>query len=187
MRREAVNGETSTQGLIPTDREIVSGQNLNSGTAEVGLEVVAEQRTTRPKSLRRTVGRELSSEEMLIAYGELEREMNELRNNIGRKANTSDTGMLNAWRERVDIRTEAQGDLETRTAMLADATERGRERRYGGARVIEVAPIRENAAHANTTDAPEGRPNTNTTRNTRGETQQTENIHVRVKTIKKKK
>jgi len=32
MRREAVNGETSTHGLIPTDREIVSGQNRNINT-----------------------------------------------------------------------------------------------------------------------------------------------------------
>jgi len=109
---------------------------------EVGLEVVAEPRGTRAELSRRAGGRELSSEEMVIAYGELEREMNELRNNIGRKANTGEIGMLKACRELGEInRAEAFCDLETRAARLADAADRGREKRYGCVRVIEVAPI----------------------------------------------
>jgi len=80
---------------------------------------------------------------MDIEYGELEREMNELRNNIGRKANTGEIELLNAWRELGEIsRAEAFGDLEKRGARLADAAEKGRERRYGGVRLIEVAPIK---------------------------------------------
>jgi len=154
----------------------------------MGLEVVAEPRSTRAEFSRRAGGREISSEEMLIAYRELEREMNELRNNIGRKTYSSDTGILSAWREHVETsRAEAYGDLETRAAILADAAERGRERRYDGARVIEVAPIRETPANANATDAPEGRSSTVTHKNTGGETEQAEKSRVRTKSIKKEK
>jgi len=154
----------------------------------VGLEVVAEPRGTRAELSRRAGGRELLSEEMLIAYGELEREMNELRNNIGRKANTGDIEMLNAWKELGEIkRAEAFCDLETRAVRLAEAAERGRERRYGGVRVIEVTSIRETSANANATDAPEGRSSTVAHKNAGGEPEQAEKPQVRIKSIKKEK
>jgi len=130
----------------------------------VGSEVVAEPRSVRAEASRRTKGREMSSEEMLIAYEELEREMNELRNSIGKKTNPSDSEALSAWKERVEIsRTEAYNNLEVRTVKLADVAERAQGRRYGGARIIEVAPIRESTANAtvngtaDATDASEGR------------------------------
>jgi len=128
---------------------------------EVGLEAVAESRSARTEVSKRAGGRELSNEEMMIAYAELEREMNEQRNNIVRKNNPSERETLNARRERVEFsRAEAYGNLEPRTAEVAATTERGRERRYGGARLIEVVSTREPAANAtvNATDAPEGRP-----------------------------
>jgi len=168
LRREDVNDETSTHGLFSNNRKIVNGQNRNIGTAEVGLEVVAEPRGTRAEASRRTEKREMSSEDMLIAYEELEREMNELRNNIGKKTNPSDSEALSAWRKLVEMsRTEAYNNLEVRVAKLADVADRARGRRYGGARIIEVAPIRESTANAtanatenatvDATDAPEGR------------------------------
>jgi len=187
LRREAINDETSTHGLFYNNKEIVNGQNPNSGTAKMGSEVVAEPRGTRAELPRKAGGRELSSEEMLMAYGELEREMNELRNNIGRKANTGETGMLKAWRELGEIgRAEALCDLEIRVARLADANDRGHERRYGGVRVIEVAPIRETTL-VNATDAPEGRPGAGAQKNAGLEPGQTEIPRTRTKSIKKKK
>jgi len=59
LRREAVNDETSTHGLFSARREIVNGQNRNSGTAEVGSEVVAEPRGTRTELSGRAGGRKL--------------------------------------------------------------------------------------------------------------------------------
>jgi len=85
LRQDSSTGATSTHGLYIAGREMAIGQNYNIGTAEVGFEVVAEPRSTRTELSRRAGGRELSSEDMLIAYGELEREMNELRNSIGRR------------------------------------------------------------------------------------------------------
>jgi len=153
-------GVVSTHGLNLVVREIGNEQNYNSGTAEVGLEAVAESRSARTEVSRRAGGRELSNEEMMIAYGELEREMNELRNNIVRKNNPSERKTLCAWRERVEFsRAEAYGNLETRTVKVGETTERVRERRYGGACLIEVVLIRDPTANAtvNAIDAPEGR------------------------------
>jgi len=94
-----------------------------------------------PESLRRQGGaRELTNDEIRIANDELEREMNELRNSTERKVNPSDTEVMNAWRERVEIaRAEAYGDLEKRAAKLAESAGRVQERYYAGAQVIEVA------------------------------------------------
>jgi len=98
---------------------------------------------------------------MRIAYEEFEREMNELRNNTGRRVNPSDTEVMNAWKERVRIaRAEALRDLEERATKLAESAGRVRERRYAGARVIKVAPIREVAANTNATDVQAGRTST---------------------------
>jgi len=161
----------------------------------VGSEVVAEPRGARIESLRRTRARELSSEEMLIAYGELEREMNELRNNIVRKTNPSETEALSAWRERVQFsRAEAYGIFELRAAKSADTAKRVRERRYGGARIIEVAPIRESTANANAianatvnaTNAPEGRSTGVAYEERAEEMETTDTTRVKPKSIKKK-
>jgi len=186
LRQDSTNGATSTHGLNLTERETSQGQNHNIGTAEVGFEVVAEPRSARAELSRRAGGRELSSEEMLIAYGELEREMNELRNNIGRRTNTGDMGALSAWRERVKIsRAETYGDIESRAAILADAAVRVRERQYGGTRVLEVAPIRESTAHA--IDAPEGRLTSAAPKEASGEAETINKSRVKTEKIKKEK
>jgi len=128
---------------------------------------------------RRSGARDLSNEEILIAYGELEKEMNELRNIIGRE-------------QVEDRRTEAYGNLEPRAAKLADAAERIRERRYGGARIIEVAPIKEAATNAtnatvNATSTTECRTANVSHKECRDEAHTTEASRVKVKSIKKEK
>jgi len=92
LRQNGTNGATSTHGLKLTEKKTSQGQNHNIGTAEVGFEVVAEPRSARAEFLRRAGGRELSSKEMLIAYGKSERKINELQNNIGKRTNTGDMG-----------------------------------------------------------------------------------------------
>jgi len=125
LNREVSIGHTSTHGLARMNREIINGQNHNIGTAEVGLEVVVEPKGATKKTLRRSGARELSSEEMQTAYEELEREMNELQNSIGRKTNPSDAEVLDAWKECVETsRAEAYSDLETRAAKLAESAGR---------------------------------------------------------------
>jgi len=52
LRRKSVNGDTSTHGNVTYDRELSNAQNHNSGTAEVGLEGVAEPRNTRTELSR---------------------------------------------------------------------------------------------------------------------------------------
>jgi len=152
-------GDTSNHGLATTGIETVICQNPNIGTVEVGLEVV-EPKSTRKESSRRSGGdRELPNDEMRIAYDKVKFEMNELQNNTGRRVSPSDTDVMIAWRERVEIaRAEAFGGLEERAMKLAELTGRVRERRYAGARVIEVAPIREVAANVIATDV-QGRRN----------------------------
>jgi len=114
-RRGASIGDTSTHGPAIAGNETASSQNQNIGTVEVGLEVV-EPRSAGREVLRRAGGdRELTSDEMRMAYDELEREMCQLRNNMGRRVNPSDTEVMNAWKERVEVaRAEAFGDLEKR-------------------------------------------------------------------------
>jgi len=177
-----------THGLNSLVREIGNEQNYNSGTAEVGLEAVAESRSARTEVSRRAGGRELSSEEMMIAYGELEQEMNKLRNNIGRKNHPSEKETLSAWKERVEFsRAKAYGNLEPRTAKLAETTERVRERRYGSVRLIEVVPIREPTANAtvNAIDAPEGRPTGVAYRERDEQSATTDQSRKQLKSIKK--
>jgi len=125
---------------------------------------------------------------MLIAYGELEREMQELRNNIGRKTNPSESEALSAWREQLESsRAEAYENLESTAAKLTDAADRIRERRYGGARLIEVAPIREPTANAIavTLNAPEGRSTSGVHNECDREPEITDRSHARLKSIKK--
>jgi len=76
LHPEGLNGATLTHGLDLFGRKSANGQNYNIDTAEVRSEVVAEPKSARIESSRRAGARELSSAEMLIAYGELEREMN---------------------------------------------------------------------------------------------------------------
>jgi len=114
--------------------------------------------------------------------------MNELRNNIGRKTNNSDAEALSAWRKRVEIsRTKAYSNLESRAAKLGDAAEKVRETRYGGARINEVAPIRESTANAiaNASDAPEGRSTSVAYKECGEETETTDKGRVKSKSIKK--
>jgi len=75
----AIKGEPSTHGHNPTDVEDVGGQNRNISTIQVGFEGVAEPRGNRKEARRTTEMRELTDEEMVRAYDELEREMREPR------------------------------------------------------------------------------------------------------------
>jgi len=156
-RYETSIGDTSTHGMLTAGAEFAICQNHNIGTAEVGLEVV-EPRSARRESSRRQQGeQETTNDEMRTAYDKLEREMNELRNNMGKRTNPSDTEIMNAWRERVEFaRAEAFGDLKERASKLAESARRVRERRYAGARVIEVTPVREVAPNVNAADAQGG-------------------------------
>jgi len=183
--RGVSNGDTSTHGLATTGIETVISQNHNIGTLEVGLEVL-EPRSARKESSRRSGrDRELTNDDMRIAYDELEREMNELRNNVERRVNPSDTEVMNAWRERVEVaRAEAFGDLEERAMKLAESAGRVRERRYAGARVIEVAPIREVAANVNATDVQEGRTAKVAHKRSSETPERAETSRVRTKTVK---
>jgi len=79
---------------------------------------------------------------MLMAYDDLEREMNDLKNNIRRRINPNDTEAMRAWRERMrSTRERTFEDIERRASQLAEAAQQGRDRTYAGARVIEIAPI----------------------------------------------
>jgi len=120
-----------------------------------------------------------------MAYDELECEINELRNSTGRRVSPSDTEVMNAWRERVEIaRAKVIGDLEKRAIKLAKSARRVRERRYAGARVIEVAPIRDVAANLNATDVQGGRMAT-VAHKRRGETnERAEESRVCTRTVK---
>jgi len=184
-RREASIGDTSTHGLTTSGFDIDNSQNHNIGTVEVGLEVV-EPRSVRREVLRRTgEDRKFTNDEMRIAYDELEREINELRNSTGRRVNPSDTEVKNTWRKRVKItRAEAFGDLEERAMKLAEAAGKGRERRYAGVQVIEVAPIRDLAANANATDVHGGRIATGAHKSSGETPEQAETSRVRAKTVK---
>jgi len=87
--------------------------------------------------------RELTDEEMIRAYDELEREMRELKNNIGKKVESSNTEAINAWRSRMrDAREKTLGDIEERALQLAMATERIRKRTYADARDRDRANTR---------------------------------------------
>jgi len=182
-RRGASIGDTSTHGLAAAGVETAHSQNHNIGTLEVGLEVV-EPRSARRELSRRTGGDcELTNDE--IAYDELEREMIELRNSAGKRVNPSETEVMNAWRECVEIaRAEAFGDLKERAIKLVEAAGRVRERRYAGARVIEVAPIRDVAANVSATNVQGERAATVAPTTIGGTVEQAETSHVRTKTVK---
>jgi len=83
-----------------------------------------------------------------MAYDELKREMNDLKNNIGRRINPHDTEAMRAWRERMRSTKERTfEDLEQRASQLAEVKQIIRDRTYAGARVIEIAPIAEASAN----------------------------------------
>jgi len=113
----------------------------------VEFEGVAEPRGNRRDTYKKANGQELTDEEMIRAYDELEREMRERKNNIGKRIKSGDTEAINAWRPRVrDVRERTSGDIEERAIQLAMAAERIRERTYASERVIEITPIRDTSA-----------------------------------------
>jgi len=134
----------SARGLRLTGVENIKGQNYNIGTSKVGFEGVAEPGGNRREVAKKNELRELTDEEMIITYDELEREMHEIRNNLGKRGKSSDTEAINAWRSRTkDAKEKRTGDIEKRALQLAMAAERIRERTYAGARVIKIGPIRD--------------------------------------------
>jgi len=81
---------------------------------------------------------------MLMAYDELEREMNEIKNNIGKRIDPNDIDEMRAWRERMrSTKERTSEDTEERASQLAETAQRIRDKTYAGARVIEIAPIAE--------------------------------------------
>jgi len=85
---------------------------------------------------------------MLMAYNELERDMNELKNNIGKRINPNDTDAMRAWRKCMSSSKERTlEDIEERASQLAEAAQRIRDRTYAGAHVIEIALIAEVSAN----------------------------------------
>jgi len=122
----------------------VKGQNYNIGTSQVGFEGVAEPRGNRKEAVKKHELRELTNEAMIRTYDELECEMHEIRNTFAKRGESSDTDAINAWRTRTrDAKEKRTGDIEERALQLAVAAEQIRERTYAGARVIEIAPIRD--------------------------------------------
>jgi len=110
----------------------------------VGFEGVAEPRGNRREAAQKQELRELTDEEMIKTYDELEREMYEIRSKLEKRGESSDTEAINAWRTRTkDVKEKRTGDIEERALQLAIAAERIREKTYAGARAIEIAPIRE--------------------------------------------
>jgi len=140
-------GKTFTHGRIPVCGEIVTGQIRNNGTSQVEFEGVSEPRGNIRKAYKTVDARELTDEEIIRAYDELEREMRELKNNIRKRIEAGDTEAINAWRTRVrGAREKTSGDIEERAMQLEMAAEKIRKRTYAGARVIEIAPIHDTSA-----------------------------------------
>jgi len=79
------SGAASTHGLTPGTQDSVTAAGRNTGTTEAGFEAVWEPRSTTRGGSRRSHVRGFSNEEMLMAYDELERDMNESMNDIDRK------------------------------------------------------------------------------------------------------
>jgi len=139
--------EPSARGLSLTLSENVRGQNYNIGTSQVGFEGVAEPRGNRREAVKKQELRELTEEEMIRTYDELEREMHEIRCNLGKRRESNNTEAMNAWRSRTkNAKKKRTGNIKERALQLAIAAERIRERTYAGARVIEIAPIRNTGA-----------------------------------------
>jgi len=119
----------------------------------VQFEGVAEPRGNRKGMFRRADAHELTDDEMIRAYDELEREMRELKNNIEKRIESGDTETINAWRTRVkDARERTSGDIEERAEQLAMAAERIRKRTYASAHITEIAPTRDNSANKPSTE-----------------------------------
>jgi len=122
--------------------ESATARGRNTGTREAGFEAVGEPMGGTREAPRKSNVREFLNEDMLTAYDELEREMNKLKNNIGRRINPNDHEAMRAWRERIrSTKERTLEDLEERASQLAESVQRIRNRTYAGARVIEIAPI----------------------------------------------
>jgi len=66
---------------------------------------------------------------MINVYDELERDMNELKNNIGRKIYPNDVEAILAWREIMrSTRERTLEDIEERASQLAEAAQKIRDR-----------------------------------------------------------
>jgi len=90
--------EPSARGLNMACGEDVKGQNYNIGTSQVGFEGAAELRGNRRETVKKHELRELTDEEMIRTYDELEREMHEIRSNLRKRGESSHTDAINAKR-----------------------------------------------------------------------------------------
>jgi len=71
-----------------------------------------------------------------MAYDELERKMNKLKNNIGRRINPNDSEAMRVWRERTrSTKERTLEDIEERPSQLAVEAQRIKDRTYAGAQV----------------------------------------------------
>jgi len=126
-------GVASTHGLSPVAYELVAAAGRNTGTMKAGFEAVVEPRSITRERHKRSDVRGFSNEEMLMAYDELERDMNEIKNNIGRRINPNDTEAMRAWRERMrSTKERTLEDIEERASQLAEAAQRISDRTYAG-------------------------------------------------------
>jgi len=138
----------STHGLTPVAYESAAAAGRNTGTMEAEFEVVVEPRSKTREGHRRSDVRGFSNEEMINVYDELERDMNELKNNIGRRINPDDVEAMHAWRKRMrSTKKKIFEDIEEKASQPAEAAQRIRDRTYAGGRVIEIAPIAEVSAN----------------------------------------
>jgi len=67
----------STHGLTPATQSLVTAAGRNTGTTNAGFEAVGESKSHTRGGSRRSDVRGFSNEEMLRAYDELERDMDE--------------------------------------------------------------------------------------------------------------
>jgi len=89
-------GVASTHGLTPVAYESATAAGCNSGTMEAGFEAVVEPRSRTREGHRRSDVRGFSNEEMINVYDAHERDMNELKNNIGRGTDPNNVEAMRA-------------------------------------------------------------------------------------------
>jgi len=142
-------GVASTHSLSRVAYESAAAAGRNTSTMEAGFEAVVEPRSRTQEGHRRSDVRRFSNEEMINVYNEIERDMNELKNNIGRRINPNDVEAMRIWRERMkSTKKKTLEDIEEKASQLAEAAQRIRDKTYAGARVIEIAPIAEVSANS---------------------------------------
>jgi len=125
---EALPEEPSTRGLSLTGAENVVVKILNLGTRS-GVEGIAEPRGGRREARKNVDLRELTNEEMVRAYNDLEREMRELRNNLGKRVESSNTETIRAWRTGTrEAKEKKSEDIEEKALLLSVKADRIRKR-----------------------------------------------------------